>query len=94
MKFAFMILGPFDMERDRAVIKNGNAQIVGVRNLDAACEMAKRLQVEGVDCLEVCGAFGEAGTRRLVEATGGTLPIGYVTHLPEQDPVFDALFKK
>jgi len=69
MKFAFMILGPFDMERDRAVIKNGNAQIVGVRNLDAACEMAKRLQAEGVDCLDL--VTGAQYTPWIAEALTG-----------------------
>ncbi|MFQ7574196.1 MAG: DUF6506 family protein [Lachnospira sp.] len=32
----------------------------------------------------MCGAFGENGARAVIEATENKLPIGYVTHLPEQ----------
>ena len=49
---------------------------------------------EGVDCIELCGAFEEEGARRVIEATGNKVPVGYVVHLPSQDPLFQALFGK
>lgn len=92
MRFAFLIMGNFDCKIDRAIIHNGAAQIVGVANIEDACMAAKKLKEEGIDCIELCGAFGEAGAKAIIEATGNKLPIGYVTHLPEQDYVYRIAF--
>ena len=92
MKFAFLILGAFDEARDRAQIAGGAAQIVGVPDVEAACRQAQRLMDEGIGCIELCGAFGEAGARRVMQATGGRIPVGSVTHAAEMDPVFEAAF--
>ena len=43
MKFAFLILGDFDSCQDRALIHNGDAQIIGVSSLEDACLWAKEL---------------------------------------------------
>ena len=32
------------------------------------------------------------GARRVMQATGGRIPVGYVTHAAEMDPVFEAAF--
>lgn len=93
MKFAFLILGDFDMQRDRAVIHEGTAQIWGVSSLEEACSAAKQLQDEGIDCIELCGAFGTEGTRKMIAATQNRVPIGYVTHLPGQDALYRKLFE-
>lgn len=94
MKFAFIILGDFDAVRDRAEIRGGRARIWGFSSLAEACAAAKALEREGVGCIELCGAFGEEGARAVVEATKNRIPIGYVTHLPEQDDVYAAVFGK
>ena len=52
----------------------------------------KRLEEEGIDCIELCGAFREEGARAVIEATGNRIPVGYVTHLPEQDDVYRKAF--
>ncbi len=92
VKFAFLIMGSFDPGRDCASICAGEARMIGVPDIDAACEQAALLKAEGVGCIELCGAFGEQGARRVIEATGGSIPVGYVTHLPEQDALFRAAF--
>jgi 2-keto-3-deoxy-6-phosphogluconate aldolase len=89
MKLAFMIMG----RTGRAYMEDGVTSIVGVKSMDEACETAKKLAEEGIDAIEVCGAFKEEGTRKLIEATGGKIPIGYVVHFPEQDDLFKAVFK-
>ena len=72
MKFAYLILGSsFDPARDRASIGNGQATIVGVPSIDAACDVARELADEGVVAIDVCGGFRAEGARRLIEATGG-----------------------
>ena len=37
MKFAFLIMGEFDMEKDRASIHGGDAGITGVFSTEEAC---------------------------------------------------------
>ncbi len=92
MKFAFIIMGTFGPQEDRAKIHNGAAQIIGVSNIDEACAVAKALQKEGIDCIELCGAFGESGAKRIIETTENQVPIGYVTHLAEQEHLFQLKF--
>ena len=77
MKFAFLIMLPSHMDCDRAKINGGSAQIIGVTSLEEAAAAAKSLQ---------------AGAKAIIEATGGNLPVGFVTHLPEQDSVYAAAF--
>lgn len=92
MKFAFIIMGDFSSAADRAEIHGGLAQLVGVSSVKEAKAAAVALQKSGVGCIELCGAFGASGAREIIKATGGTLPIGYITHLPEQDDVYNAAF--
>lgn len=92
MKFAFLIMGDFNIEADRASIHDGTARIVGVASIGEAKEEALRLEREGVGCIELCGAFGEDGARAVIEAMGNRIPVGYVTHFPEQDEVYRTAF--
>ena len=92
MKFVYMIMGPFDSKVDRKAIgKNENAEIIGVKNLEEAKEISKSLM--GIaDVIELCGAFGKEGAREIIDATNGKIPVGFVTHLDFQDDLFDELF--
>lgn len=94
MKFAFIIMGNFNMDKDHTTIHNGEASMIGVANIDEACTVAKQLQNDGVNCIELCGAFEEDGAKRIIEATNNKIPVGYVIHLPQQDDLFNALFSK
>ena len=62
-------------------------------NLDKTVEVAVKLQKDGVDCIELCEAFGETGAKRIIDVTNNTIPIGYVTHLPIQNDVYQKAFK-
>lgn len=92
MKFAFLIMGDFDMRQDHAAIHGGDACIVGVADIEQACAAAQELYRAGVGCIELCGAFGPQGARRVAQAVQNSIPVGYVTHLPEQDAVYRAAF--
>ena len=59
MKFAFILMGSgFDSEKDRAAIHGGEIQVAGVPDLSEGCRVAKELCDSGVNCIELCGAFG------------------------------------
>ena len=92
MKFVYMIMGPFDSKPDRKAIgKNSNAEIIGVKNLEEAKEISKSLT--GIaDVIELCGAFGKEGAREIIDATNGKIPVGFVTHFDFQNDLFDELF--
>lgn len=92
MKFVYIIMGPFDPKIDRKAIgKNENAEIIGVRNLKEAKEVCKSL-IGIADVIELCGAFEKEGAREIIDATDGKIPVGFVTHLDFQDDLFDKLF--
>lgn len=92
MKFVYMIMGPFDSKVDRKAIgKNENAEIIGVRNLDEAKEISKSL-IGYADVIELCGAFGKEGAREIIDAIDGKIPVGFVGHFDFQDDLFDELF--
>lgn len=94
MKFAFIIMGDFNAQKDKAIIHAGAAQIRGVSDLDEACSAAKELCAEGISCIELCGTFGESGARKVIEATQNKIPVGYITHLPEQEGIYKKTFSK
>ena len=92
MKFVYMIMGPFYSKVDRKAIgKNNNAEIIGVKNLEEAKEISKSL-IGIADVIELCGAFGKEGAREIIDATNDKIPVGFVTHLDCQDDLFDELF--
>lgn len=92
MTYAFIIMGDFNYIADHAAIHNGTAQIIGVSNLSEACSIAEQLWKNGVDCIELCGAFGEKGAEMVIKATHNEIPVGYVTHLPKQDKLYFSVF--
>ena len=47
---------------------------------------------EGRADLHGGGAFGSEDAREIIRATGNRIPVGYVTHLPEQEEVYRAAF--
>lgn len=73
MRFAFILMGAFDAERDRTAIGGGAAEIAGVSNLEEACAAAKRLCASGVGCIELCAACRARGenSRAFYGAPGG-----------------------
>ncbi|RZT00661.1 DUF6506 family protein [Cuneatibacter caecimuris] len=96
-KFAFLLMGPqFDPEKHRAEFQVPGmvSYIRTVRDFTEAKAAVQQLAEDGVKAMEVCGAFGPERTRELIEITGGKVAVGYVTHFPEQDELFDTFFKK
>ena len=55
---------------------------------------AKDLYENGIGCIELCGAFGPDGAKQIIDATGNKIPVGYITHLPEQDEIYKAVFRE
>ncbi len=94
--FLFMFITPgCDPAVHRAAIETpeGPTTTVGVGSVEQACEVALAAVDAGeADFIEVCGAFGEEGCRKVIEAVGDRVPVGYVTYLPGDSERVDALF--
>ena len=93
--YAFLIMGKdyqpeihhTQFETDRMITK-----IITVSDFSQACRVLSELEKEGAGAVDLCGAFGPEGAKRLIQDTGGRIAIGYVTHFPEQDRLFDTFF--
>jgi 2-keto-3-deoxy-6-phosphogluconate aldolase len=92
VSFAFLLMGNFDSQKDRAVLEGKDVQVIGVADLQQACAVAKELYGQGIGCIELCGAFGETGAKAVIEATENQVPVGFVTHFPQQDELFAKAF--
>lgn len=92
MTFAYLVMGPFDSRTDRAAIHDGMIQVIGVADVQDAIAVAKELQEQGISCIELCGAFGPENAKKIIDVTGNTIPIGFATHLPEQEALYQATF--
>ena len=88
-------MGPqYDSKTHQACFetKDQISYIYTVRNFKEGCERLSELEKEGVGAVELCGAFGADGAKKMIEQTHNKIAIGYVTHNPEQDDLFDAFF--
>ncbi|NSJ54118.1 DUF6506 family protein [Enterocloster clostridioformis] len=86
-KWAMVIMNAgYDPEKDmvRLDLEQVETHILTVRNPDEAVALAKRLGEEGFGAIEVCGAFGEELAKKMYEAAGCKIPVGYVTTPQDQ----------
>lgn len=80
--YGFIFLGPgMDPAVERVVIERSGFRttIVPVPEPSAAVEVAVELAEDGVQLIELCGAFGSVIAGQVTEATGGRLPVGSVS---------------
>ena len=81
LKAAFIFVAPeADPKKHRAVVETPAVElhVVGVKNYEEACKIAKELVNEGIAAIELCGGFGHKGVAKVVEAVGGKVPVGVV----------------
>ncbi len=81
-RFAFLVMAPdHDSSKDIAKIEEPSCRtiVVGVNSIEDACARACELVKSGtVNKIELCGAFGSDGARKVHEALGGNVPVGYM----------------
>lgn len=94
MNYLFLIMGrEFDYHTHNAHFKNQytNVTVCGVDGVESACDLVRSLG-EPPDLIELCGAFDDRMTRRVIEAAGGDVPVGRVTHFASEKEKFERLF--
>jgi predicted polyphosphate/ATP-dependent NAD kinase len=87
-------LGPDATENVVAEVGSPDCVLVtvGVPRVEDAPEAARQLVADGVQLVELCGAFGAAGTAAVVEAVGDQVPVGGVFYGGEATAGLHALF--
>lgn len=80
--WAFIYLGTEDPAADRAVIERAGlcTTIVAVPEKSAVVRVAVELVDGGAQSIELCGAFGPVWAAKVIEATGGRVPVGSVSY--------------
>jgi hypothetical protein len=73
---------------------SSKTDVYGVTSNEKAGELAKRLAKEGVDTIELCGAFGEAGKQTVVDIAACEMPVGHVVYTASEEAKHDRLFKR
>lgn len=83
-----------DPNRDVSVIDTGACRtvLVGIGHVEQVVEVAHRLIADGVQLIELCGAFGPLWTARVLEATGGAVAVGAVNYGSEATEQLHAIF--
>ena len=66
--------------------------LIGVPQASDGVEIARALAADGVQLIELCGGFGPVWTARIIEATGGSIPVGSVGYGPESVDAVHELF--
>lgn len=87
-KFGFIVVG--DKFEQLQGTDDFQMKVVGIQKPQEAIEVAKDMVQEGIQIIELCGAFGPMWTAKVIEATENKVPVGTVTYGPESMP---GLFK-
>ena len=56
---------------------------IDIKNKEQVVDVCKKLVAEGVQLIELCGGFGPVWIAKVIEATGGKVPVGGVAYGPE-----------
>lgn len=59
---------------------------VGISDASEGPDVARSLMSEGVELIELCGAFGPHWTAKVIEAIEGEIPVGTVSYGLESIP--------
>lgn len=66
--------------------------IIGVESVEAGCEIAKKVVEQGCQLIELCGGFGADGAKKVVDATNGAVPVGFVGYFPGDEEKIKLMF--
>lgn len=76
--YAFIIMvDGFNPGMHQIALLDGTTKIIGVSNLEQACEQAKQLAGCDIDFIELCSAFDCDMAAEVIAAVNGKVPVGY-----------------
>lgn len=71
-----------DSDKNRLVTEteDGVVHVIGVKSTDEGAEIARQMVEEGVAIVELCGAFGYEGAKKVHDSVGEKVPVGMMVH--------------
>lgn len=86
--WAYIFLSPgYNPKQHTFVIDNGQTKFTAVgldpSNINQAISVAKSLQEDGVQMIELCGGFGPIWVAKIKEITNNQIPVGSTMYGPE-----------
>lgn len=83
-KFGFIVIG--DHFENQIGTDQFKMKVVGIQKPNEAIKVAQAMVNEGIQAIELCGAFGPVWTTKILEAIDYQVPIGAVAYGPESIP--------
>jgi len=76
----FIFISTSEFIRKQCLIKTPDVElhVIGCKDYKDACEVAKKLLMENIAAIELCGGFGNLGTAEIVKAVENKIPVGVV----------------
>lgn len=94
-RFGFIVRGAgLEPQQHRFEMESADFSMlaVGVTHVEDAPRVAQRMAADGIQLIELCGAFGPGGTAAVLNATAHRVPVGSVAYGAESLAGLHALF--
>jgi len=77
-KYAFLMIGEGYNPAQVSTLDSGefSTTVICVDNIDMACEEAEKLIGQGIELIELCGAFKGEMVDEVISAVEGKIPVG------------------
>ncbi len=84
--YGFIMIDPSYTKEEKASLSSDvfKTTICCVQDIKMACESAKTLVNEGVQLIELCGAFKTGMPEQVIEAIEGKVPVGHMAYSEEE----------
>lgn len=94
--YGFIMIDPSYKKEEKAVLSSGifKTTVCCVQDIDMACALAKQLVADGVQLIELCGAFKGDMPKQVIKAIDGKVPVGHMAYSEKEHEKLMAFFKK
>ncbi len=94
--YGFIMIDPSYTKEEKTSLSSDvfKTTVCCVQDITMACKSAKTLVAEGIQLIEVCGAFKGDMPEQVIEAIGGKVPVGHVVYSDEERKKLMEFFKK
>ncbi len=94
--YGFIMIDPSYTKEEKTSLSSDvfKTTVCCVQDIEMACESAKILVSEGVQLIELCGAFKKGMPEQVIEAIEGKVPVGHMEYTEEERKKLTEFFKK
>ncbi len=84
--YGFIMIDPSYKKEEKTSLSSDvfKTTVCCVQDIEMACKSAKTLVSEGVQLIELCGAFKKGMPEQVIEAIGGQVPVGHMAYSEEE----------